>query len=400
MRFSPPVNLHRNPDVACHVRSWEHNFEPHTDFDEDPVSWSDVPPVFNPNDCVEIALASPSTADKLKKALVKVCSSLQKYNHVADGIVELEAEGFIPRRHPLPYEILVDVLLRASNLRIFDVPKWDAPGTFSTVTCLQLGVGDPFSTIDVSIEPSFFKAFPNLDELWAGRLISRLAMQHLARPPLRFLNALIPSTDINNHVDDFESFLGGHPQVEDVALIVGDTDICSTKFSGRSYYSASEYELRRRSRPNVQTPHPPPNLTASRPREQLTHLTSLTIYFGYDLPSPYHRQPPDATKWLNVLNLMPALTCLRLSGWIWCYISAFETFLEALSPDVQLRKFDLRVWDITPEFLYLLAQRLPTLTALGISSFHHEHRWSQTQVPPISIVEAKGRKSMHVRLPA
>jgi hypothetical protein len=100
MRFSPPVNLHRNPDVACHVRSWEHNFEPHTDFDEDPVSWSDVPPVFNPNDCVEIALASPSTADKLKKALVKVCSSLQKYNHVADGIVELEAEGFIPRRHP------------------------------------------------------------------------------------------------------------------------------------------------------------------------------------------------------------------------------------------------------------------------------------------------------------
>jgi hypothetical protein len=77
---------------------------------------------------------------------------------------------------------------------------------------------------------------------------------------------------------------------------------------------------------------------------------------------------------------------LQLHGWVWSTLASLEKILDSLAPGVGLKYFLFTIRSIiTPEFMRLVAPRLPTLEHLEGEAAEakvkpHAHAWPVSQV--------------------
>jgi len=117
----------------------------------------------------------------------------------------------------------------------------------------------------------------------------------------------------------------------------------------------------------------------------MEHLTSLSINFFTSISWSILGEPDDAELWLALFRQMPALEKLQLYGWVWSTLSSLEKIIDSLAPGVQLKHFSFTIRNITPEFMHLVAFRLPTLEYLEVATAEakvrpHAHAWPHDQV--------------------
>ena len=117
----------------------------------------------------------------------------------------------------------------------------------------------------------------------------------------------------------------------------------------------------------------------------MEHLTSLSINFFTCISWSVLGEPDDAELWLGLLRQMPVLEKLQLYGWVWSTLSSLEKILDSLAPGVELKQFSFTIRNINPEFMLLVAKRLPTLEYLEVATAEakvkpHAHAWPGKQV--------------------
>jgi len=256
--------------------------------------------------------------------------------------------------------MLADILLTSPSLKALELSPCDVPnlhqrGQFKGVTYLKIR-GDYRQAVH-DVEGSFLEAFPNLDHFAGGESATMGAIETLASPRLRTLEAEM-SRSVGQRVADLSTFLNHHPYLESVSLNLG-----------------------RPPKPYFKYDAPPLKIN-------MEHLTSLNINFFTCISWSVLGEPDDADLWLALLRQMPALERLQLYGWVWSTLSALERILDSLAPSVELKQFSFTIRNIFPDFMHLLARRLPTLENLEVATAEakvkpHAHAWPGPQVPSI-----------------
>jgi hypothetical protein len=260
--------------------------------------------------------------------------------------------------------MLADILLTSPSLRSLELSPCDVPnlhqrGQFKGVKYLKIR-GD-YRQPMIDVEGSFLEAFPNLDHFAGGESAFLGYIKSLASPHLKTLEAEM-SRSVGQRVGDLTTFLSHHPHLENVSLNFGRTP-----------------------KPVVKTGIP--SLTI-----QMTHLTSLSINFFSCISWSMIGEPDDAALWLALLTQMPALEKLQLLGWVWSTLSSLEKILDSLAFSVQLKSFSFTIRNINPDFIKLVAYRLPTLENLQVATAEakvkpHAHAWPGSQVSPCGDVD-------------
>jgi len=186
------------------------------------------------------------------------------------------------------------------------------------------------------------------------------AIETLASPRLRTLEAEM-SRPVGQRVADLTTFLSHHPYLENVSLNLGRPPKSFLKINA-----------------------PPLKI-------QMEHLTSLSINFFTCISWSVLGEPDDAHLWLALLRQMPALERLQLYGWVWSTLTSLEKILDSLAHGVELKHFSFTICNINPEFMRLVAYRLPTLEYLEVATAEakvkpHAHAWPGSQVCPLERV--------------
>jgi hypothetical protein len=280
---------------------------------------------------------------KLRQALFSMSQYIVTYIHVG---------------YTLQFDnMLADILLTSPSLKALELSPCDVPnlhqrGQFKGVTYLKIRGDYRFPIHDV--EGSFLEAFPNLDHFAGGESATMGAIETLASPRLRTIEAEM-SRSVGQRVADLTTFLNHHPYLENVSLNLG-----------------------RPPKPYLKYDPPPLKI-------QMEHLTSLNINFFTSISWSVLGEPDDADLWLALLRQMPALERLQLYGWVWSTLSSLEKILDSLAPSVELKQFSFTIRNITPDFMHLVAYRLPTLEYLEVATAEakvkpHAHAWPDSQV--------------------
>lgn len=254
--------------------------------------------------------------------------------------------------------MLADILLTSPSLKALELSPCDVPnlhqrGQFKGVTYLKIRGDYRFPVHDV--EGSFLEAFPNLDHFAGGESATMGAIETLASPRLRTLEAEM-SRSVGQRVSDLTTFLNHHPSLESVSLNIGRPP--------KQYFK----------------------IIRSVPMKiQMEHLTSLNINFFTSISWSVLGEPDDAELWLQLLRQMPALERLQLYGWVWSTLSSLEKILDSIAPEVHLKQFSFTIRNISPDFMHLVAYRLPTLEYLEVATAEakvkpHAHAWPGLQV--------------------
>ena len=200
------------------------------------------------------------------------------------------------------------------------------------------------------------------------------AIEILASPRLRTLEAEM-SRSVGQRVADLTTFLNHHPYLENVSLNLGRPPKQFLKL----------------------IKPPAPQLTI-----QMEHLTSLSINFFTCISWSVLGEPDDAELWLGLLRQRPVLEKLQLYGWVWSTLSSLEKILDSLAPGVELKQFSFTIRNINPEFMLLVAKRLPTLEYLEVATAEakvkpHAHAWPGKQVTLYFVFRLMNRKIMLLR---
>ena len=348
----------RYPDLAANVRTFEYRVWRQIDnpFGEessgspyyeglwgDPQHWSSVDQLYS----LQAAIPFPFMKAKLRQALFSMAPYIVTYIHVG---------------YTIQFDnMLADILLTSPSLKALELSPCDVPnlhqrGQFKGVTYLKIR-GDYRQAVH-DVEGSFLEAFPNLDHFAGGESATMGAIETLASPRLRTLEAEM-SRSVGKRVADLTTFLNHHPYLESVSLNLG--------------------------RP------PKPYIKYNVPalKIQMEHLTSLNINFFTCISWSVLGEPDDADLWLALLRQMPALERLQLYGWVWSTLSSLEKILDSLAPSVELKQFSFTIRNIYPDFMYLVSRRLPTLEFLEVATAEakvkpHAHAWPGPQVPSLS----------------
>ena len=305
----------------------------------DPQQWSSVDELYS----LQAAIPFPYMKAKLRQALFSIAGHLFNYIHVGYTI-QFDS-------------MLADILLTSHSLRALELSPCDVPnlhqrGQFKGVKYLKIRGDYRFPVHDV--EGSFLEAFPNLDHFAGGESATMGAIETLASPRLRTLEAEL-SRPIGQRVLDLATFLEHHPYLETVTMNLG-----------RPLKSHGKLDV------------PPLKI-------RLDHLTSLSINFLPSISWSFIGEPEDAELWRALFRQMPALEKLQLYGWVWATLSSFEKVIDSLAPTVELKHFSFTIRNITPEFVRLTAYRLPMLEFLAIGTAEakvrpHSHAWPHDQV--------------------
>lgn len=305
----------------------------------DPQQWSSVEELYS----LQAAIPFPYMKAKLREALFSMAHSLVTYIHVGYSI-QFD-------------NMLADILLTSPSLKALELSPCDVPnlhqrGQFEGVKYLKIR-GD-YRLLSQDVDRSFLEAFPNLDHFAGGESATIGAMKTLASPRLRVLEAEM-SRSVGQRVGDLTTFLNHHPYLEIVSLNLGRPPKSTVKFV------------------------PPPL------KVRMEHLTSLSINFFTCISWSVFGEPDDASLWLSLLRQMPALNCLQLYGWVWSTLRSLERILDSLAPEVELKQFSITIRNINPEFMHLIAYRLPTLENLEVATAEakakpHAHAWPGKQV--------------------
>jgi hypothetical protein len=311
----------------------------------DPQHWSSVDELYS----LQAAIPFSYMKAKLRQALFSMARYLVTYIHVG---------------YTIQFDnMLADILLTSPSLKALELSPCDVPnlhqrGQFKGVTYLKIRGDYRFPVHDV--EGSFLEAFPNLDHFAGGESATMGAIETLASPRLRTLEAEM-SRSIGQRVFDLTTFLNHHPYLENVSLNIGRPP--------KQYFK----------------------LASSVPMKiQMRHLTSLNINFFTSISWSVLGGPDDAELWLALLRQMPALERLQLYGWVWSTLSSLEKILDSLAPEVKLKQFSFTIRNINPAFMNLVAYRLPTLEYLEVATAEakvkpHAHAWPGKQVTPFII---------------
>jgi hypothetical protein len=344
----------RYPDLASNVRTFEYRvwrqvdnpfgMEPsgspyHDGLWGDPQHWSSVDELYS----LQAAIPFPYMKAKLRQALFSMAKSLANYIHVG---------------YTIQFDnMLADILLTSPSLKALELSPCDVPnlhqrGQFKNVTYLKIRGDYRFPVHDV--EGSFLEAFPNLDHFAGGESATMGAIETLASPRLRTLEAEM-SRPVGQRVADLNTFLEHHPFLENVSLNVG-----------------------RPPKPYLKVTVPPLKI-------QMEHLKSLSINFFTSVSWSVLGEPLDAELWLSLLRQMPVLERLQLYGWVWSTLPALERILDSLAPNVELKHFSFTICNINSEFMRLVAYRLPTLEYLEVATAEgkvrpHNHAWPGSHV--------------------
>jgi hypothetical protein len=318
----------------------EHSGKPYYDgLWGDPQQWTSV----NELNSLQAAIPFAYMKAKLRQCMFSVAQSVVSYIHVG---------------YTLQFdEMMADILLTSPSLRALELSPCDVPnlhqrGQFTTVKYLKIR-GDYRQPI-YDVEGSFLEAFPNLDHFAGGEAAFLGSIATLASPRLRTLEAEL-SRSVGQRVGDLTTFLSHHPHLESVSLNLG------------------------RARKPIVKDVPPLKI-------QMCHLTSLSINFTPSISWSIIGEPDDANLWLALLSQMPALERLQLHGWVWSTLSSLEKILDSLAPGVELQYFLFTIRSIvTPEFMRLVARRLPMLERLEVEAAEakvkpHAHAWPVSQV--------------------
>jgi hypothetical protein len=311
----------------------------------DPQQWSSVDELYS----LQAAIPFPYMKAKLREALFSMAKSLVTYIHVG---------------YTLQFDtMLADILLTSPSLTALELSPCDVPnlhqrGQFKGVTYLKIRGDYRFPIHDV--EGSFLEAFPNLDHFAGGESATLGAIETLASPRLRTLEAEM-SRPVGQRVADLTTFLSHHPYLENVSLNLGRPPKSFLKINA-----------------------PPLKI-------QMEHLTSLSINFFTCISWSVLGEPDDAHLWLALLRQMPALERLQLYGWVWSTLTSLEKILDSLAHGVELKHFSFTICNINPEFMRLVAYRLPTLEYLEVATAEakvkpHAHAWPGRQVCPLERV--------------
>ena len=308
----------------------------------DPQKWSSVQELYS----LQAAIPFPYMKAKLRQALFSMSRSLKTYIHVGYSI-QFD-------------NMLADILLTSPSLKALELSPCDVPnlhqrGQFKGVTYLKIRGDYRFPVHDV--EGSFLEAFPNLDHFAGGESATLGAIETLASPRLRTLEAEM-SRPVGQRVADLTTFLNHHPYLENVSLNLGRPP--------KQFLQLND--------------SPTPQL-----KIEMKHLTSLSINFFTCISWSVLGEPDDAELWLGLLRQMPALERLQLYGWVWSTLSSLEKILHSLALGVELKQFSFTIRNINPEFMLLVAKRLPTLEYLEVATAEakvkpHAHAWPGRQV--------------------
>jgi hypothetical protein len=306
----------------------------------DPQQWSCIDELYS----LQAAIPFAFMKAKLRQALFSMARYLVTYIHVG---------------YTIQFDnMLADILLTSPSLKALELSPCDVPnlhqrGQFNGVTYLKIRGDYRFQFQDV--EGSFLEAFPNLDHFSGGESATMGAIETLASPRLRILEAHL-SRSVGQRVSDFATFLNHHPYLENVSLDVGRPPKGFVKI-----------------------------LDIFPLKIQMTHLTSLSVNFFPSISWSVLGEPLDAHLWLALLRQMPALEKLQLYGWVWSTLQSLENILDSLAPEVDLKGFSITIRYINPEFMKLIAYRLPSLEVLEVATAEakvkpHAHAWPGEQV--------------------
>jgi hypothetical protein len=283
---------------------------------------------------------------RLRQALFSMAQNLVTYIHVG---------------YTIQFDnMLADILLTSPSLKSLELSPCDVPnlhqrGQFNGVTYLKIRGDYRFPMHDV--EGSFLEAFPNLTHFAGGESATMGAIETLASPNLRILEAEM-SRSVGQRVADLATFLEHHPHLEHVSLNLGRPP--------KAYHKIRVLPL----------------------RIHMEHLTSLNINFFTCISWSVLGEPDDAELWLALIRRMPALTRLQPYGWVWSTLSSLERIIDSLAPSVALRQFSFTIRNINPDYMKLVAYRLPTLESLEVGTAEakvkpHAHAWPDSQVIPL-----------------
>jgi hypothetical protein len=348
------LNHPRYPDLAANVRTFEYRVWRQVDnpFGEetsgqpyyeglwgDPQEWSSVEELYS----LQASIPFPFMKAKLRQALFSMSRNLVNYIHVG---------------YTIQFDnMLADILLTSPSLTALELSPCDVPnlhqrGQFESVKYLKIRGDYRFPVHDV--EGSFLEAFPNLDHFAGGESAFIGAVDTLASPRLRILEAEM-SRSVGQRVADLVTFFNHHPYLESVSLNLG--------------------------RP----PRPYLKLDPIHLDIKMEHLTCLNINFFTCISWSVLGEPDDAELWLSLLRQMPALKRLQLYGWVWSTLSSVERILDSLAYRVELEQFLVTIRNINPEYVKLIAHRLPTLEQLEMATAEgkvkpHAHAWPGKQV--------------------
>jgi hypothetical protein len=281
---------------------------------------------------------------KLRQALFSMARYLVNYIHVG---------------YTIQFDnMLADILLTSPSLKALELSPCDVPnlhqrGQFKSVKYLKIRGDYRFPVTDV--EGSFLEAFPNLDHFAGGESATMGAIETLASPRLRTLEAEM-TRPVGQRVADLSTFLEHHPFLESVTMNLGPP-----------------------------TKSPVTKLSVPPLKIKLEHLTSLSITFLPNISWSITGEPEDAELWRALFSQMPALENLQTFGWVWSTVSSLEKVIDSLAPSVVLKHFSFTIRNINPEFMRLVAYRLPLLEFLEVGTAEakvrpHSHAWPHKQV--------------------